>query len=112
MPLLGFSVFREKLLSGEKCQTIRRPRKIPLKVGDRLYIYWHPRQKDCEKLGESNITKIQHKRMIDFNEDDAIRDGFRFYDELNEWLTEHYPTAGANSVFDIITFEPIRKEDS
>jgi hypothetical protein len=53
MPLLGFTVFKDKILDGSKTQTIRKLRKYPIKEGDKLYLYWHPRQKDCEKLGEA-----------------------------------------------------------
>ena len=53
MALLGFTVFKDKLLDGSKRQTIRKLRKRPIKVGDRLHLYWHLRRKDCEKLEES-----------------------------------------------------------
>jgi hypothetical protein len=32
MPLLGFSLFKEKILNGEKRQTIRKARKIAIKA--------------------------------------------------------------------------------
>jgi hypothetical protein len=115
MPLLGFSVLKEKLLAGSKTQTIRLPRKRPLKVGDKLYIYWHPRQKDCEKLGESTVTKIVHKRVMDLNRLDAVRDGF---EEKNGWsalghlnITLHtlHPEIQGLTFVDIITFNPLEK---
>ena len=53
MPLIGFTVFKDKLLSGEKRQTIRKLRKRPFRVDDKLYLYWHLRRKDCEKIGEA-----------------------------------------------------------
>lgn len=53
MPLLGFTVFKEKVKEGTKKQTIRKLRKHPIKEGNKLYLYWHTRQKDCEKLGEA-----------------------------------------------------------
>ena len=52
MPSIGFTVLKDKLLDGSKKQTIRKLRKNPIKVGDKLYLYWHLRQKDCAKLGE------------------------------------------------------------
>ena len=76
MPLLGFTVLKEELLNCSKTQTIRLPRKRPLKVGDKLYIYWHPRQKDCEFLGEGVITKIERKAPVAFTYQDALKDGF------------------------------------
>ncbi len=60
--LLGFTVFKAKLLLGlrepdnpdGKRQTIRvlgpRLSKKPIVVGDTLRLYWHLRQRDCEKL--------------------------------------------------------------
>jgi hypothetical protein len=62
MPLLGFTVFKDKILDGSKNQTIRKLRKYPIKIDDKLYLYWHTRQKDCEKLGEricSDVFVIQ-----------------------------------------------------
>jgi hypothetical protein len=57
MPLLSSSVFKDKILSGAKRQTIRAPRKIPIKVGDTLYMWWKSRSPQREKLGEANCTK-------------------------------------------------------
>lgn len=57
MPLLGFTVFREKIELGLKRQTIRKLRKRPIKVGDKLYLYWKLRTKQCEKLGEATCTE-------------------------------------------------------
>ena len=34
-------------------QTVRRLRKRPIRVSDRLYLYWHIRRRDCEKLREA-----------------------------------------------------------
>lgn len=58
MPLLSFTVFKEKILDGSKTQTIRKMRKHPIKMGDKLYLYWHCRQKDCEKIGVSVCTDV------------------------------------------------------
>jgi predicted transcriptional regulator len=63
MPLIGFTVFKDKILSGEKTQTIRKLRKNPIIVGDHLYLYWHLRQKDCEKLGEATCTEVFQIRI-------------------------------------------------
>lgn len=110
-PLLSFTVFKEKILSGEKIQTIRKMRKYPIKEGDKLYLYWHCRQKDCEKLGESVCVDEQRINMsiIDQNElcvllDQkcfgcgwrrltfkelwklAIDDGFDSIDDMKNWF--------------------------
>jgi hypothetical protein len=58
MPLLGCTVFKDKILSGEKTQTIRALRKYPINVGDRLYLYWKLRTKQCKKLHEAICTEI------------------------------------------------------
>jgi len=76
MPLIGFTKLKEKLLDGSKTQTIRKPRKHPIKVGDKLFIYWKLRTKSCEKLGEGLVTKIVKKRFDRLTEEDAVKDGF------------------------------------
>jgi len=43
MPPLSFAVFKDKILSGEKRQTIRKAWKIPIEVGDTLYLWWKVR---------------------------------------------------------------------
>ena len=63
MPLIGFTVFKEKILDGTKTQTTRKFRKHPIKVGDKLYLYWHTRQKDCKKLGEAICTEVMTIQM-------------------------------------------------
>lgn len=57
MALIGFTVFKDKILDGLKDQTIRALRKNPPKAGEKLYLYWHLRQKDCEKLFETICTE-------------------------------------------------------
>lgn len=64
MPMLGFTVFKDKILDGSKTQTIRKFRKTPIKANDKLFLYWHPRQKDCEKLGEAICSEVFTIRII------------------------------------------------
>lgn len=47
MPLMPFTIPTHipLILSGAKRQTTRAPRKNPLKLGDKLYFYYKPRQK-------------------------------------------------------------------
>lgn len=79
LPLLGFTMFKPKLLTGEKHQTIRKVRKRPIVVGDILHIYWHLRQKDCEKLLEDYcketffITIIYHRHFPNKWDGPALR---------------------------------------
>ena len=56
--LINFTKFIDKILSGEKCQTIRQPRKLPIKPGDTLNLYTGLRTKDCQLLGTAVCEKI------------------------------------------------------
>jgi len=111
MPLLGFTKLKEKLLDGSKTQTIRKPRKHPLKVGDKLFIYWKLRTKQCEKLGEAVITNIVRKPILEVTEEEAIKDGFEqrgYSTARNELLTAFGHMHGPirlSTEFDVITFE-------
>lgn len=59
MPLVSFKVFKEKLISGEKVQTIRKVRLNPINLGDTLYIWWKSRSKlEKEFLFASTCTKV------------------------------------------------------
>jgi len=75
MALIGFTVLKEKILNGEKRQTIRKLRKRPVKVGETLYLYWHLRRKDCELL---KVTKCIETFLIEM----------QFYEE---WLDSGKP---------------------
>lgn len=113
MPLLGFTKLKQKLLDGSKTQTIRRPRKHPLKVGDKLFVYWKLRTKECEKFGEAIVTKIQRKFIGKMTNRDAVLDGFNNRKEMLKALYEmHSEQVCLHEPFDIITFEWTRKEAS
>lgn len=94
---VNFSVFIDKILSGEKRQTIRRagPKWEKVEAGDRLTLYTGLRTKECRKLGEAFVESITpitidtddsfveiHTPLGDFKlsyldlEDLAGRDGF------------------------------------
>ena len=53
---VNFTVFIDKILSGEKRQTIRKAGKKwdKVKVGDKLTLYTGLRTKKCRKLDEAN----------------------------------------------------------
>jgi len=115
--LLGFTKLKEKLLDGTKTQTIRKPRKHPIKKGDKLFIYWKLRTKECEKLGEAIIRKIVRKKAEDFTQNDALRDGFSqdyFRTPLANLMqalhTMHGEFNEFKQEFDVITFEWTKKE--
>jgi len=111
-PLLGFTKLKDKLLDGSKTQTIRKPRKHPLKVGDKLFVYWKLRTKDCEKLGEAVITNIVKKPLVDMTNEDAVKDGFSNLEEFDRIFHEqmHPHVDFFHDRFDVITFEWTTKE--
>ncbi len=51
MVAVNFTVFQDKILSGEKRQTVRATARC--KPGDRLQLYTGMRTKACRKLGEA-----------------------------------------------------------
>ena len=102
MVLLRFTKLINKVRSGEKRQTIRLPRKNPIKIGDTLQVYV------LEKLGEAKVKKIETKRWVDITEEDAILDGF---DSLSQCLfilqeMHKWDPDDIYKKFDIITFDP------
>lgn len=67
MPALNFTVFTDKILSGEKQQTIRPPREKPIEVGDKPYLYTRMRAKNCLKLGEAVCSEVVPIKMSHLN---------------------------------------------
>ena len=57
---VNFSVFIDKILLGEKRQTIRRasPKWKNVKAGDKLTLYTGLRTKQCRKLGEAVVESV------------------------------------------------------
>ena len=109
MTLLGFTKLLPKLLDGTKTQTIRKPRKHPLKVGETVQIYWKLRTKQCRKIGDGEITKIERKCVAGMTNQDAVLDGFGSLQELALALRGMHPDTNEFSPFDIITWEWIDK---
>ena len=107
MVLLGFTKLKDKLLDGSKRQTIRLPRKRPFKVGDELQVYWKLRTKQCEKLFDAIVTKVERKRVCDLTLEDMKLDGFdndlQFY---SAWTQLHRGMKAIEPV-DIISFNKI-----
>ena len=103
MPILGFTVFKDKILDGEKCQTIRKARKVPIKVGGMLYIYWKLRTKQCEMLRVVKCTEVLRLKFSDFcdDEDIARKDGFENATQMKEWFVKRY-NPRPDDLFDII----------
>lgn len=133
MPLIGFTVFKDKILDGSKRQTIRKRRKHPIKIFDRLYLYWHLRQKDCVKLGEATcldefliqihseywagkqrpLLQIYNKNSKVWTEltpeetlEIAHSDGFQGEDGFLDWFIRHY---GSGETFQVIRWGELKK---
>ncbi len=113
MPALNFQKqFVDKIKSGHKRQTIRTPRKNPIKEGDTLYLYTGMRTKNCEKLDEVICESvIDFKIHIDgwgcdvgpcmvrerYELDKIAReDGFKDWVEMVRWFidTHRLPFVG------------------
>ena len=111
MPLLGFTgvtsvgPFYATIAKEIKTQTCRKPRKIPIKPGDKLYLYWKLRTKYCWKIGEATCYSVRHITYKEFayDGDFAKRDGFRDSAELREWFGP-VDECGEDR-YDVITWE-------
>ena len=114
MPMLNFMPrFVEPIRLGFKCHTIRANRKVPVKVGDKLYLYCGARHPGCFRIlpdavactkvlpirighwtsGSLGLVGIQIEGIeIERGERDrlAIADGFTNWTEmLNFWIKTH-----------------------
>lgn len=62
MGLIGFSVFRKAIESGEKAHTIRYRKEPPI-VGEELFLWWKGRTKDRELIGITVCTRVDEIRI-------------------------------------------------
>ena len=115
---INFSVFIDKILSGEKRQTIRRasPKWANVKTGDTLTLYTGLRTKQRRKLGEAIVASV-HVVMFDTNNNKififsplgflgcveiaenearsiAIKDGFACYEDFWNFFKTQYGRSG------------------
>lgn len=95
MPAISFSTLKDKILSGEKKQTIRPMNTnywLRFRKGDRLVGYWKMRTKECEKMFESTFCVNPFMlRWKDFNNHLMVLDGFKDLESANEeWFLPHY----------------------
>jgi len=102
--LIYIPSMKKKLMSGEKSQTIRKPRKDPFYSGDKIQIYWKQRA-GGGKLFDAMITEILDFRLtywsgflpilyanFDFDTDEmAKQDGFIDYKDMVTYLMKGYP---------------------
>lgn len=131
MPALNFKVFIDKILYGEKCQTIIPKRKYPIKKGDKLFLYTGMRTNNCKKLGEAVCNEIipikfektkfwllaELKTPIDhyiFSWDEITSlvraDGFKgYYDFVDFFIKTYNFKTGDFKEFDIIKWHEFKK---
>lgn len=126
---VNFTVFIDKILSGEKRQTIRKAGKKweNVKVGDKLTLYTGLRTKDCRKLGEAEVESIDNIDIesslrvfsrIRINDkylliremrELALNDGFSTIDAFLEFFQDHY---GEHFNGKIIKWKNFRKAEN
>lgn len=97
-PALSFSgetsrgAFWVQILLELKNQTLRNPRKRPIKVGDLLKLYWKQRlsahKKPIHLIGEAECIAVDRLLYNSYlvHEDAGRKDGFKDNAELREWL--------------------------
>jgi len=106
-------VFKEKIKSGEKCRTTRpfsENRYRQLERIRKVQLYWKQRTKECEKLGEGEVTELAIVKvrkwglLMKWNPESMLyweiekhdlgkfveEEGFNSYDEYYRWLENHY----------------------
>lgn len=129
MPLISFSVFKEKVLDGTKSQTIRPLRKHPIKKYDSLYLYWKCRTKETQLLRTEVCSEEFLIKMSIFNngytvymhiwpvgsvkelsstdyEKLARKDGFSGFKEMVEWFYNRYGEL-REETYQVIRWNPI-----
>jgi hypothetical protein len=63
MPIISFSVFKDKIQNGSKRQTIRKLRVYPIKKNDKLFLWWKSRTPNRAKIGETICSEEFKIRM-------------------------------------------------
>lgn len=99
MPLLRFTKLIPKVRNHTKTQTMRKPRKNPLKERDVLYVYV------LEKLGEAKITSLKRKKLRDITLEEAQKDGFRSIEECQKCIMRMHK-CNLDEEFDIVEYDP------
>lgn len=100
MVLLRFTKFINKVMDHSKVQTIRRPRKNPIKLGNQLQVYV------LVKIGEATVTAIKRKKLCEITEEEALADGFASLERCRLGLIEMHNLKSLDEEFDIIYFYP------
>ena len=115
MVAISFSVFKDKILSGEKRQTIRiysEKRYNQIMRIRTLQLYWHQRSRDSELLREEIAVELFRMRFIEEGDEIGLEtmdaygefevakenerehiaqaDGFSSWAELVQWFINRY----------------------
>ena len=84
--------FWDQILKGRKTQTMREPRKHPIKPSDRLKLYWKQRvpksKKPIHLIGETICLSTTRVKLVDMLQDEknAQVDGFKNIEEFWDWF--------------------------
>jgi hypothetical protein len=105
MRTISFSVLKDKLIHRTKLQTIRRPRKQPLQVGEHLRVYWRQRSPSGHVMGTIIITSKQIKPLNHITSNEMIADGFGSLQEGIRWFLKVYSDANPSTLFSVIKFK-------
>ncbi len=108
MRILGFSERWDKL-NNEEFTTFRFSRKDgDWQAGEIVQVFYKPRSKDREKLGEARIIEMESKPIRKISEDEAIADGFPNAFQMWLWLKETYKTIYMHNKMNKLTLRWIR----
>lgn len=107
MVLISFSVAKEAVWSGSKGMTIRKLRKYPVKLGDKLQLYWKSRTKECEKLKDEYClfeVKITWGEIVSLKDRNLLAqlDNFKDWYEMVEWFYSTHKDLNSKTKLQII----------
>ena len=104
--------FWEQILTERKKQTCRTPRKIPIKEGDILHMYWKVRQpfrqKPIHRIAKAICTGTYCLQYRDFAEDEGFArlDGFANSGELQQWFGS--PKVFGREIYQVIQWDKLQ----
>lgn len=121
MPAISFSTMKDKIISGEKKQTIRPKRSdywLGYEEGDYLVGYWRMRTEGAsEKLFESQLSEDPFicylnpdkyndgYGAVNFLESLAERDGFDSMAKMIQWFKDKYGEEYQDMEFVVLRWE-------
>lgn len=123
MVAFNFTVFIDKVESGEKRRTIRLKRRC--EPGARLQLYQGMMHKGCRKLRDAICTAVTKLEIGDTGvfvgdfagayltghqaDEFAVLDGFRDYEHMAGWSRETYPDAEFPLICHLHEWDPLPK---